>query len=70
MRFLANPLQVAKGPSKNKEPFWAPDDGHLRPLLASKILEILIVFLRFLPPKPTTANHHLTPRKALFFDGP
>ena len=28
---------------------------------------MLLAFLRFLPPKPTTANHHLTPRKALYF---
>ena len=56
-----------KGPSKNKVPFWTPADGHLRPLSSPKIREMLIAFLRFLPPKPTTANHHLTPRKALYF---
>jgi len=58
---------MGKGPSKNKVPFWTPADGHLRPLLSPKILEMLIAFLRFLPPKPTTASLHLTPRKALYF---
>ena len=74
LRFNSNgPLKppekplASEGPSKNKVPFWASDDGQLWSVLTSKTGGILLVFRGFLATKAGADGRQLTPRKALYF---